>query len=86
MSCRLAPLTPRDSMFVQPNSFVSTVRIMLTPNAAEAAGAARAQLTSNSYDPYRIQTELEVIQSKAVLDGVIDALDLPEKWSRRYAK
>ena len=70
---------------VLPNSFVSTARIMLTPNAAESTGAAGARLAASPYDPYHIQTELEVIQSKAVLDGVIEALDLTRKWDRSYA-
>jgi serine/threonine protein kinase/capsular polysaccharide biosynthesis protein len=70
---------------VLPNSFASTARIMLTPNVAEAAGATKAQLTASSYDPYRIQTELEVIQSKAVLDSVIESLDLTRKWGKSYS-
>ena len=70
---------------VLPNSFVSTARIMLTPKAAEAAGATGAEITATSYDPHRLQTELEVIQSKAVLDGVIEALRLTQKWGWKYA-
>ena len=69
---------------VLPNSFASTARIMLTPNAPDTAGATAARPAPSSYDPYRIQTELEVIQSEAVLDGVIEALDLVRKWGRRY--
>ena len=69
---------------VLPNSFASTARIMLTPNAPDTAGATGARLAASSYDPYRIQTELEVIQSEAVLDGVIEALDLVRKWGRRF--
>jgi uncharacterized protein involved in exopolysaccharide biosynthesis len=70
---------------VLPNSFASTARIVLTPNAAESTGAAGAKLAASPYDPYRIQTELEVIQSKAVLDTVIEALDLTQKWGKSYA-
>jgi serine/threonine protein kinase/capsular polysaccharide biosynthesis protein len=70
---------------VLPNSFASTARIKLAPNAPEAAGATGGRSTARSYDPYRIQTELEVIQSKAVLDGVIEALDLTRKWGKGYA-
>ena len=67
------------------NSFASTARIKLTPNAPETAGATGERPGASSYDPYRIQTELEVIQSKAVLDSVIDALDLGQKWGKSYA-
>jgi serine/threonine protein kinase len=69
---------------VLPNSFASTARIMLTPNAPDATGATAARPAASSYDPYRIQTELEVIQSEAVLDGVIEGLDLVRKWGRRF--
>jgi capsular polysaccharide biosynthesis protein len=67
-----------------PNSFASTARIKLAPNAPEATGVTGARPRAGSYDPNRVQTELEVIQSKAVLDGVIDALDLTQKWGKRY--
>jgi serine/threonine protein kinase len=70
---------------VLPNSFASTARIKFVPNAPEAAGATGGRSTARSYDPYRLQTELEVIQSKAVLDGVIEALDLTRKWGKGYA-
>ena len=69
---------------VLPSSFASTARIMLTPKMAEAVGATGAQFAATTYDPLRIQTQLEVIQSKAVLDGVIEALDLSQKWRHRY--
>ena len=39
---------------------------------------------SGYYDPYFIQTEFEVIQSEIILDKVIDALDLNEKWRKKY--
>ncbi len=68
------------------NSFSSTARIKLAPRVIEHTGIPGAVSAASPYDPYQIQTELEVLQSKAVLDGVIDALNLNRRWSWRYAK
>ena len=68
-----------------PNSYESTARLKLTPNAPDTAEATGTRTAAISYDPYRIQTELEVIQSEAVLDRVIESLDLGRKWGRRLA-
>jgi uncharacterized protein involved in exopolysaccharide biosynthesis len=38
-----------------------------------------------SYDPYFIQTELEIIQSEVVLGKVVEALNLNGEWGRKYA-
>jgi serine/threonine protein kinase len=70
---------------ILPNSFLSTARIKLMSNAPEPVSTEGGRTPAGSYDPYRIQTELEVIQSEVVLDGVIEALDLSRKWGRRYA-
>jgi uncharacterized protein involved in exopolysaccharide biosynthesis/beta-lactamase regulating signal transducer with metallopeptidase domain len=40
--------------------------------------------THAPYDPYFLQTEMEVIQSQPVLRKVIDDLGLTKKWSERY--
>jgi uncharacterized protein involved in exopolysaccharide biosynthesis len=39
-----------------------------------------------SYDPYFIQTELEIIQSEVVLGKVVEALYLNGEWGRKYAR
>jgi len=38
-----------------------------------------------SYDPYFIQTELEIIQSEDVLGKVVEILNLNSEWGRKYA-
>jgi uncharacterized protein involved in exopolysaccharide biosynthesis len=38
-----------------------------------------------SYDPYFIQTELEIIQSEDVLGKVVETLNLNSEWGRKYA-
>jgi uncharacterized protein involved in exopolysaccharide biosynthesis len=71
---------------ILPNSFLSTARIKLTPNTPEPVSTDGGRTTTGSYDSYRIQTELEVIQSEVVLDGVIEGLDLSRKWGRRFGE
>ena len=67
------------------NSFASTARINLTAAAAESAGADGQQTAAAAHDPYRIQTELEVMRSEKVLVGVIRALNLKQGWGWKYA-
>lgn len=38
------------------------------------------------YDPYFIQTELEVIQSDFLLGRVVEALNLNAEWGEKYAR
>jgi len=69
---------------IMPESYASTARIKLTPVAAEASQTAGSGTASGAYDPYLIQTELEVMQSEEILGSVINALDLEKEWGRRY--
>jgi capsular polysaccharide biosynthesis protein len=71
---------------ILPESFVSTTRLRITRNAAGAWPAAQAPGIFGDYDPYFIQTEFEVIQSRLVLDKVIENLGLSQEWSKRYAR
>ncbi len=66
-----------------PESFVSTTRIRLTPNPAEATQTPDSPSASGTFDPYTIQTECEVMQSEEILGPVIAALDLDRKWGKR---
>ena len=69
---------------ILPESFVSTARVKLTPNLAEASQTPGSRSASGTYDPYLIQTECEVMQSEEILGPVIKALDLDREWGRRY--
>jgi capsular polysaccharide biosynthesis protein/predicted Ser/Thr protein kinase len=71
---------------ILPNSFASSARIRLTPSSDKAAETTGASNLSGRYDPRRLQTEMEVIQSEVILDEVISALDLNRKWSNRYGR
>jgi capsular polysaccharide biosynthesis protein/predicted Ser/Thr protein kinase len=68
--------------FIMPESFVGTARIHIEPSSAATTG----REFSRGYDPYFIQTELEVIQSGAILGKAIENLGLEQKWSRRYGR
>jgi serine/threonine protein kinase len=70
---------------ILPDLFVSVARIKLTPNTLAGGETNGGHSISASYDPFRIQTELEVIQSEVILNGVIESLDLEQKWGKWFA-
>ena len=71
--------------FILPESFSSTARVLVRQDASEASQKTASQTPLGPYDPYFLQTQLEVIQSQAVLDKVIEELDLNQAWGRKYA-
>ena len=70
--------------FILPESFSSTARIKIEHDHSDIPGMAERG-APGGYDPYYIQTELEVIQSELVLGKVIDNLDLNKEWGKKYA-
>lgn len=71
--------------FLLPESYSSTARIKVEPDVTEVAGTERSQGTFSLNDPHFIQTEFEVIRSAAILNTVIQALDLNMVWGKKYA-
>jgi capsular polysaccharide biosynthesis protein len=69
---------------ILPESFLSTARVNLTPNTAEAPQTPGSRTASGTYDPYLLQTECELMKSEEILGSVIKALDLDRKWGERY--
>src|SRR5215467_7540383 len=69
--------------FILPESFSSTARIKVERDQSDIATLA-GQQSMGIYDPYFIQTEFEVIQSEKVLEKVINALNLNERWGKKY--
>jgi uncharacterized protein involved in exopolysaccharide biosynthesis len=67
--------------YLLPESYASTARIRVEPDAPTASGQ-NGQLTS--YDPYFVQTTFEMIRSPIVLDPVISRLKLNEAWGKKY--
>ncbi|MBN8247944.1 MAG: capsular biosynthesis protein, partial [Verrucomicrobia bacterium] len=69
--------------FVMPEAFSSTARLKVdkdTPDIQLWGMGGGAQ----SYDPYFLTTEFEVLKSRAILDGVIEDLRLNEKYAERF--
>ena len=64
--------------FILPETYAGTSQIMLKSNKATIHGE------PPTYDPYSIQTAIEVIQSQSVLEPVIEELDLNEIWGKKY--
>lgn len=69
--------------FLLPEAYSSTARIKLEPQIPLANGQPAGLRTTGSYDPYRIQTELGIIQSSAVLGKVVELMDLNTVWGRK---
>jgi len=63
--------------FILPESYASTARVLVKPTATTSAQA-------QTYDPYFIQTTVEIMKSPAVLNPVIDALNLNQTWGKKY--
>jgi uncharacterized protein involved in exopolysaccharide biosynthesis len=59
--------------FLQPNIYSSAARIKIRANS------------SDSYDPYFIQTEFAVMQSELILDKVIEKLGLNTVWAKKFS-
>ncbi len=69
--------------FILPESYSSMARIKVERDRSDIMDLT-GQPIMGSYDPYFIQTEFEVIQSEVVLGKVIEALNLNEKWGKKY--
>lgn len=63
-----------------PKTYESRLRMKVDPGARRAPFVQSIEVT----DPYLLQTEFELIQSREVLGRVVDSLKLNEKWANRY--
>jgi uncharacterized protein involved in exopolysaccharide biosynthesis len=70
--------------FLLPESYVSTARIKIERDHPEIQGMSEPAV-ANTYDPYFIQTECEVLQSEAVLSNVVYNLHLNKIWGKQYS-
>src|SRR6185436_7981847 len=71
--------------FIMPEAFQSTVRVKVERNSSASANQNDSRTINTGYDPYFLQTELEVIQSQVVLRKVVEQLDLTAAWGKKYA-
>ncbi len=70
--------------FVLPESYASTCRIKVEKDAVDGLNGNTATASMVPFDPYFIQTTIEIMQSQFVLSNVIASLDLNTKWGKKY--
>ncbi|HZL13686.1 MAG TPA: polysaccharide biosynthesis tyrosine autokinase [Verrucomicrobiae bacterium] len=71
--------------FILPASYSSTAEVKIEPdNTVDVSSLNPMTTTTPGYDPYFLQTELEILQESAVLDRVIDKLNLNSVWGKKY--
>lgn len=70
--------------FILPESFESTARIRVERDVSDIETLGRQQYMAGDYNPYFIQTEFEVIQSRTILMQVIRELKLQSVWAKKY--
>ena len=81
----LIAITATVVTFILPESYSSTARIEINPDSGDITGIGGTPSSAYMpYDAYFIQTEFEIMQSEKVLGRVIEALDLNNKWGKKY--
>lgn len=70
--------------FILPESFESTARIRVERDVSDIDPIGGKQFMGGDYNPYFIQTEFEVIQSRTILGRVINSLKLDQLWATKY--
>ena len=80
----LTAVTTTVVSFLLPKTYMSMSRISVEKDTSDIAPLNGMQSGETAFDPYFIQTELEVIQSQKVLDKVVAKCNLAEKWKRIY--
>ena len=79
----LVLITTAGVTYLLPKYYQGTTRIRVEKDSSdvdELMGRGNLQ----TFDPYWLQTEFEVIQSELILNQVIAELDLSNKWAERY--
>jgi polysaccharide biosynthesis transport protein len=71
--------------YILPVSYSSTSQIKIEPDTGSDIATLNGMSTVNpGYDPYFLQTELDLLQGPAVLGKVIDKLNLNAVWGKKY--
>src|SRR3984885_5561041 len=71
--------------FILPTAYSSTSQIKISPdNTADVRGMDPMTTATPAYDPYFLQTELEILQEGTVLGKVVDALNLNVSWGKKF--
>ncbi len=79
----LVVITTTVVTYMLPETFMSSTRIKVEKDASDV-GLLGQFVASGPPDPFFLQTEFEVIQSKTNLYRVIDDLELNRRWSKEY--
>ena len=78
----LTAVTTTVVSFLLPKTYMSMSRISVEKDTSDIAPLNGIQSGATAFDPYFIQTELEVIQSQKVLDKVVSKCRLTNVWKR----
>ncbi|MBI3414089.1 MAG: polysaccharide biosynthesis tyrosine autokinase [Verrucomicrobia bacterium] len=79
----LVVLTTTLVTYMLPKFYQSSVRIQVEKDVSDVTPFGGMN-TSSSFDPYFIQTQFELINSKEVLNKVIEAKSLNSRWAAKY--
>src|ERR1700759_2267272 len=79
----LVVITATVVTLMYPESFASSARITVEQEHPDVQGVGSGPI-GNSYDPFFLLTEFQTIQSEAVLSKVATAMNLREKWGKKY--
>ena len=79
----LVVITATVVTLMYPESFGGTARITVDQDHPDIGGVTGMPV-GNTYDPYFLLTEFQTIQSEAVLNKVVTAMNLREKWGKKY--
>ncbi len=81
----LVSVTATFVTYLLPKSYSSKARIEVHLPSTDIANFGGPSM-ANSYDPYFIETEFQVIQSQTILDRVIEQLKLNDHWTEKYQR
>jgi polysaccharide biosynthesis transport protein len=81
----LVSVTATFVTFLLPKSYSSKARIEVHLPSTDIESFSGPSMV-NSYDPYYIETEFQVIQSQTILDKVIEQLHLNDVWTEKYGR
>jgi len=71
--------------FVLPVSYSSTAQINIEPDSSvDISTMTGGGSTASGYNPYFLQTQLEILKGSTVLNRVVEALQLNTVWGKKY--
>jgi polysaccharide biosynthesis transport protein len=79
----LVSVTATFVTFLLPKSYSSKARMEVHLPGTDTPNLTGPSMV-NSYDPFFIETEFQVIQSQTILDKIIEELNLNDRWTEKY--